>query len=189
MGIYKYLSATFQERSPAERLIQKERQMQWRREPVVLRIEHPTNLVRARALGYRAKQGFIVARVCVKRGGKQRPAIRHGRRSKHSGQRFVMGRNYQWIAEQRANKPFPNLEVLNSYEVGRDGISAWFEVIMIDPQHPSIKADPRTRWIASGKHTGRVYRGLTSAARKSRGMRGKGKGYEKNRPSVAGRGH
>ena len=30
---------------------------------------------------------------------------------------------------------------------------------------------------------GRVYRGLTSAGRKSRGLRGKGKGFEKMRPS------
>jgi len=30
----------------------------WRREPTVTRVEHPTRLDRARALGYRAKQGL-----------------------------------------------------------------------------------------------------------------------------------
>jgi len=33
------------------------------------------------------------------------------------------------------------------------------------------------------KHHSRAFTGKTSAARKSRGMRGKGKGFEKARPS------
>ena len=188
MGLYQHLASAYQQRSHELEVLQKERKIQWRKEPVVLRIEHPTNLVRAHSLGYRAKQGYLVVRVRVTRGGKYRPSIRHGRRSKHFGQRLVMGRNYQWIAEQRANKRYPNCEVLNSYWIGQDGISAWYEVILIDVQHPSVRADPRMRWITNGKHTRRVYRGLTSAGKKSRGLRRKGKGAEKIRPSVSAQG-
>ena len=145
------------------------------------RIEHATNISRARSLGFKAKQGFSLVRVRVPRGGKQRPSIRHGRRSRNLGQNFVIGKNYQWIAEERANKTFTNLEVLNSYFVGKDGLHYWFEVIMIDPHHPVIKNDPH---LSNIKKTGRAYRGLTSAGRKGRGMRHKGTGTEKVRPSL-----
>jgi len=60
----------------------------------------------------------------------------------------------------------------------------WFEVILVDKAHPSIKADKRISWIAEKQHTGRVYRGLTSSSRKSRGLRRKGIGAEKIRPSL-----
>jgi large subunit ribosomal protein L15e len=33
------------------------------------------------------------------------------------------------------------LEVLNSYWVGEDGQHEWFEAILVDPNHPSIKND------------------------------------------------
>ncbi len=188
MGLYKYLSALYQKKPESLKVLDHARQIDWRREEAVKRIDHPTNAARAHTLGYRAKQGFVMARVRLVRGGKQRPSIRHGRRSKHFGQRFVMGRNYRWIAEQRANKAFPNLEVLNSYMIAKDGVSAWYEVILVDPQSPSVKADPHTKWIASPKQTGRVYRGLTSAAKQSRGLRHTGKGSEKMRPSVRAQG-
>jgi len=57
----------------------------WRREPTIHKIEHPSRIDRARALGYKAKQGVIVVRSRVGRGGmrKQRPVS--GRRPKHLG--------------------------------------------------------------------------------------------------------
>ena len=164
--------------------LKRDRLISWRRETNVKRIDYPTNLLSARRLGYKAKNGFILARVRVPRGGKKRPTIRKGRRSRNYGQRFVMGRSYQWIAEQRANKQFRNLEVLNSYQAGSDGMHYWFEVILLDPENPSIKKDKHVAWISSGKHKGRAQRGLTSAAKKSRGLGNKGKGAEKIRPSL-----
>jgi len=75
-----------------------------------------------------------------------------------------------------------NLEVLNSYWVGEDGRYKWFEVILVDRSHPAILSDPQLSQIA--KQRGRVYRGLTSAGRRARGLRRKGKGAEKIRPSL-----
>src|SRR3989344_6722707 len=116
MGLYKYLKKTFRNKESLKPLI-RERLIKWRKETAISRIEHPSNLIRAKELGYRAKPGFVLVRIRINRGGKQRPQIKGGRRSAHSGQRFNMGRSYQWIAEERVAKQYPNLEVLNSYNV------------------------------------------------------------------------
>jgi len=79
----------------------------------------------------------------------------------------------------RVARKFPNLEVLNSYYVADDGKHKWFEVILVDPDHPCIKNDSKMNWICYPANRGRVFRGLTSAGKRSRGL-GKGKGYEKS---------
>ncbi len=91
-------------------------------------------------------------------------------------------KNLQWIAEERANRKYPNMEVLNSYWLVRTEDTSWFEVILVDRDHPAIKSDPQLSWVSRTR--GRVYRGLTSAGRKARGLRRKGKGAEKVRPSL-----
>jgi len=73
------------------------------------------------------------------------------------------------------------MEVLNSYYVGKDGKHYWFEVILIDLNHPSVLNDKQYSQLVL--QTRRVFRGLTSSAKKSRGLRNKGKGAEKVRPS------
>jgi large subunit ribosomal protein L15e len=101
--------------------------------------------------------------------------------------KIVPKKSIQLIAEERAARRYPNLEVLNSYPLGDDGQHLYFEVIMLDPSHPAIRSDPDFKWIANAAHRGRVYRGLTSAGRRSRGLLRKGKGAEKVRPSVRAR--
>ena len=91
--------------------------------------------------------------------------------------------NYRWIAEQRAGKKFKNLEVLNSYNIGKDGKYYFFEVILVDPSKPEIKKDKNFKWITNPKNKKRAERGLTSAAKKSRGLRKKSKNL-KVRPSL-----
>ena len=181
MGMYKYVRELW--KKPKENLgdLWQNRLILWRREPATVRIERPTRIDRARSLGYKAKPGYIVVRQRVIRGGRQRPQIRGGRRPKHSGRRKDLKMNYQWVAEIRAQSKFNNCTVLNSYYVGQDGQHYWYEVILVDRAHPSIMADPRISWISAAR--GRVQRGLTSAGRKSRGLRYKGKGAEKVRPS------
>ena len=77
------------------------------------------------------------------------------------------------MVEEKAARKFPNLELLNSYYVGEDGKHKWYECILFDPSHPRVGKAKETRWVTSGKHTGRVYRGKTSAGKKSRGLRKK----------------
>lgn len=150
----------------------KKRIIEWRRQPAVVRIEKPTRLDRARALGYKAKQGFIVVRVRVRKGGRRKERPNKGRRPKRMGvYGFAPAKSLRLIAEERAARKYPNLEVLNSYYVGEDGQYKWFEVILVDPHHPAIKSDPEIKWICNKVHRGRVFRGLTSAGKKMRGLR------------------
>jgi large subunit ribosomal protein L15e len=184
MGLIKYLKLIFKSDNKEYKSLMKDRLIQWRSETTPLVIDRPTNLATARKLGYKAKPGIVLVRVRLFRGQQKRPSIRHGRRSAHLRQRLVLKKSYQVIAEQRANKNYPNLEVLNSYKAGKDGLHYWYEVIMIDPYHPVIRSDKNLSWICSGKHIGRINRGLTSAAKKSRGLGNKGQGSEKVRPSI-----
>ena len=78
--------------------------------------------------------------------------------------------NYQEIAEQRTGKKYRNLEVLNSYFVGKDGLHYFYEVILVDPERPEIKNDRTISWIEKSKNKGRVFRGMTSSGKKSRGL-------------------
>ncbi len=159
-----------------------ERLQRWRREPAVVRIERPTRLDRARALGYKAKKGVIVVRVRIRRGGRRAGRPNKGRKTKSlMVSRLTPKKSLQWIAEERAARKYPNMEVLNSYWVGEDGKHKWFEVILVDRAHPAIQSDKNLSGIA--RQRGRVFRGLTSSARKSRGLRRKGRGAEKVRPS------
>ena len=181
---YSYIGEKW--KKPQENLGEelRSRLIAWRRGESIVRVDKPTRLDRARALGYKAKPGFVIVRARILRGGRRRPKRRKGRRSKRQTIRKVLKMNYQWVAEQRAQRKYPNMEILNSYWIGKDGINYFFEIILVDPSRPEIKADKNINWILSKKHTGRVYRGLTSAARKSRGLRKKGSRAIKARPSV-----
>ena len=59
---------------------------------------------------------------------------------------------------------------------------------MVDPSHPVIRSDKDVGWICEKQHTGRVFRGLTPAGIKGRGLTKKGKGAEKVRPSLRAKG-
>lgn len=169
--------------TPEFREIQRPRLIQWRRENSVVRVKRPTRIDRARALGYKAKQGYVIVRTKVRRGARRMSRPHKGRKGKNLAIDRTPGRNLRAIAETRTIRKFTNLEVLGSYWVGQDGKSKWFEIIMVDPVHPSVTNDSRISWIKSKKHTRRAFRGLTSAGRKGRGLHNKGKGAEKARPS------
>ncbi len=187
MGLYSRLRNLHKKSILKE--LQRTRLIEWRKEPVIKRIEHSTRLDRARSLGYRAKQGYILVRVRVNRGGRKRPSIKAGRKPRHYRHKKIVGKSYQWVAEERVARNFPNLEVLNSYISGKDGIHYWFECILIDVNHPVIKSDPKINWICSNKNRRRVFRGLTTAGKRSRGiLTHKGKGAEKLRPSLRAKG-
>ena len=182
MGIYKYLQASWKNHSYDA--IKKERLILWRTEGALVKLERPTRLDRARALGYKSKQGIIVVRVTIKRRKRLRPSFKSGRRSKHRRRKKIVNKSYQSICEERAARHYKSLEVLNSYYVGKDGQHYWYEIILVDPNNPVIKSDKTLKWITEPQHRGRAFRGLTSSSKKSRGLRRKGKGAEKVRPSL-----
>jgi large subunit ribosomal protein L15e len=182
---YKYIAEAWAkpEKSFVDELM-RQRLIEWRKQPAIVRVEKPTRLDRARKLGYKAKQGFIVVRVRVRRGGLRKQRPRAGRRPKRMGvKKFKPAKSLRLIAEERAARKFPNMEVLNSYWVGEDGRSKWFEIIMLDKNILSRQSKTPENLLKLAEQKGRVFRGLTSAGKKVRGLRGKGIGAEKVRPS------
>lgn len=144
---------------------------QWRREPSVVRVERPTRLDRARSIGYEAKQGFVVVRVRVSKGGRERPRPNKGRRPKRMGvYGYAPEKSLQLIAEETAARKYRGLEVLGSYYVGEDGEHKWYEVILVDPNQPGIRSDKDIKWISDPSQRGRVFRGKTMAGRRMRGL-------------------
>jgi large subunit ribosomal protein L15e len=114
----------------------------WRKQNAITRIDRPSRLERARRLGYKAKQGIVVVRMRVGTGGmrKQRPT--GGRRPKHLGvTRIKADDNMKTVAERRVLERYPNMKLLGSYYIYKDGKHYWFEVILADPSHPRIAQD------------------------------------------------
>lgn len=182
MAMYSYIRKAWK-RPKENKELWTSRLIKWRKEPVTVRVERPTRLDRARNLGYKAKEGFVIVRQRVSRGGRKREMIKAGRRPKHNRALKILNINYQQVAEQRANAKYKNCEVLNSYYVAKDGQNYWYEIILVDTANPNIVKDKDINWICSNKQKGRVLRGLTSSGRKGRGLRHKGTGAEKVRSS------
>lgn len=179
-GLYHHLRNLWREH---DRELIKDRMIQWRAGLAIAEVEKPLRLDKARALGYKAKKGFFVVRVRLNRGGRKRPRHNHGRKSRKQHERKILKMSYQWVAEQRAEKRYPNLEVLNSYYLGKDGKHYFFEVILVDPSKPEIKGDRTINWICNPENHNRAARGLTGSGKKSRGLSSRSPTL-KVRPSV-----
>ena len=147
--------------------LQWQRQQEWRDQGSIERIDRPTRLDKARSLGYKAKQGVVVARVSVRKGSARKQRFKAGRRSKRQGvNKITRRKNLQRIAEERS------------------GRKKWFEVILLDPEHGAIQNDDDLSWICDDSQRGRAYRGRTSAGQRGRGQQQRGKGTEHTRPSI-----
>lgn len=187
MGLHKHVGEAW--KNPKEGIPSRyriDRMATWRKEPVFKRIKKPTRIDAARRVGYKAKQGVVIVRTRVRRGGLRKGKIHMKRKPSKAGiKKITMAKSIQRIAEERVSRRYPNLEVLNSYWVGEDGKNKFYEVILLDPSHPVIIADKELSWVSEGNsHSGRAFRGKTSAGKRGRGLLNKGKGAEKLRPSL-----
>jgi len=184
-SMYGYVGDQWKKPDLSYKSPQQQRLIQWRKEENFIRVDKPLRIDRARSLGYKAKPGYIVARARVRRGSLRKHTIRGGRKPSAKGiKKITAAKSTQRIAEERTSKKYPNMEVLNSYWVGEDGKHHYYEVILVDPVHPAIMKDPKINWITNTTNKRRVLRGKTSAGQKGRGLRYKGKGAEKVRPSI-----
>uniref|UniRef100_A0A2I3TGG9 Ribosomal protein L15 n=1 Tax=Pan troglodytes TaxID=9598 RepID=A0A2I3TGG9_PANTR len=119
------------------------------------RAPRPTQPDKVRRPGCKAKQGYVICRIHVHRGGRKRPVPKgatNGKPVLHAGCHCGA------------------LRVLNSYWVGEDYTYKFFEVILIDPFHKAIRRNPDTQWITKAVYKHREMRGLTSTGRKSHGL-------------------
>ena len=124
----------------------RDRVVSWRKQDAVTRIEKPSRILRARRLGYKAKQGIIVVRMRVGTGGMRRKRPTGGRRPKHLGvTRIKAAVNMKQVADRRVLERYPNMTLLGSYFIYKDGMHYWFEVILADKSHPRIAKDKELR--------------------------------------------
>jgi len=124
----------------------RQRAVVWRNENAVTRVEKPSRIARARRLGYKAKQGIIVIRMRVGTGGMRKQRPRGGRRPKHLGVTKIKADvSMKQVAERRVLERYPNMKLLGSYFLYKDGMHYWFEVILADPSHPRIAKDKEIR--------------------------------------------
>jgi len=124
----------------------RQRAVVWRNENAVTRVEKPSRIARARRLGYKAKQGIIVIRMRVGTGGMRKQRPRGGRRPKHLGVTKIKADvSMKQVSERRVLERYPNMKLLGSYFLYKDGMHYWFEVILADPSHPRIAKDKEIR--------------------------------------------
>ncbi|GJV82346.1 60S ribosomal protein L15 [Artemisia annua] len=187
MGAYTYVSELWRKKqSDVMRFMQRVRCWEYRQLPSIVRVTHPTRPDKARRMGYKAKQGYVIYRVRVRRGGRKRPVpkgIVYGKPTNQGVTQLKFQRSKRSVAEERAGRKLGGLKVLNSYWLNEDSTYKYFEVILVDPAHAAIRNDPRINWICNPVHKHRELRGLTSAGKKYRGLRGKGHLNHKQRPS------
>lgn len=161
MGAYKYITEALQKQYKERDSGFRSKVIAWRRSPAIQKVEYPSNLARARRLGYKAKQGYVIVRSRVDKGRRTRIKPMGGRKHKNY-YRFVQpGMSHQAMAEQRVNRIYRNMEVLNSYWVGEDGNYKYFEVILADPTKATVN-------VSSVIRQGKSFRGLTSAGNSGR---------------------
>ncbi|KAK2177979.1 hypothetical protein NP493_567g03004 [Ridgeia piscesae] len=181
MGAYKYMQELWRKKqSDAMRFLLRVRCWQYRQLSAIHRAPRPTRPEKARRLGYRAKQGFVVYRVRVRRGGRKRPVPKgatYGKPTNQGVNQLKFQRSLQSVAEERVGRKCGALRVMSSYWVAQDSTYKYFEIVMVDPHHKVIRRDPDTQWLCKGVAKHRELRGLTSAGKKSRGL---GKGHRFN---------
>jgi len=209
-GAYKYLEELWKKKqSDAMRFLLRVRCWEYRQLKAITRLTRPTRPDKARRLGYRAKQGVVVYRIRIRRGGRKRyflldpcclfhlcdplmlillspnpKGIVYGKPVHQGITQLKNNRSLRGIAEERIGRAIPSLRVLNSYWVNQDSTYKFFEVILVDPQHNAIRGDARLNWLAQPQQKHRELRGLTRPGKKARGLATRGPRYGKRRPSV-----
>merc|ERR1712232_772561 len=180
MGAYKYLEELYKKKqSDVLRFLLRVRGWEFRQFPCLHRCTWASRPDKARRLGYKAKQGYVIYRCRVRRGGRKRMAPKgatYGKPTNQGVNQLKYQRQLKSTAEERVGRRCANLRVLNSYWINQDSTYKYFEVILVDPSHKAIRRDPRINWIVKPVHKHRESRGLTATGKKSRGL-GKGHGY------------
>ncbi|PNS15314.1 60S ribosomal protein L15 [Sphaceloma murrayae] len=180
MGALKYVEELQKKKqSDVLRFLLRVRCWELRQLNVIHRASRPSRPDKARRLGYKAKQGFVIYRIRVRRGGRKRMAPKgatYGKPTNQGVNQLKSQRSLRSTAEERIGRRCANLRVLNSYWINADSTYKYYEVICVDPQHKAIRRDPRINWIVNPVHKHREMRGLTATGKQNRGI-GKGHGY------------
>ena len=187
MGAYKYLQELWKKKQTEVMLfIGRLRNWEYRQLPAIHRATRPSRIEKARRLGYKAKQGYVVYRIRMRRGNRKR-GVKKGRVYGKPKSIGIVGlkntKSLRAMAEEKVGRKFAGLRVLNSYWVSQDSTFKFYEVILVDIGHNAIRNDPRINWICNAVHKRREARGLTGSGKKHRGLGAKGDRDNKVRPS------
>jgi len=182
MGAYTYITALHQKKqSDVLRFLLRVRCWEYRQLNVIHRASRPSRPDKARRLGYKAKQGYVIYRIRVRRGNRKKPVPKgatYGKPVRQGVNHLKYQRSLRTTAEERVGRRCGNLRVVNSYWINQDGVYKYYEVILVDPSHKAIRRDPKINWITAPVHKHREARGLTSIGKQNRGL-GKGHGHNK----------
>lgn len=106
MGAYRYVQELYRKKqSDVLRYLLRIRCWQYRQLTRLHRAPRPSRPDKARRLGFRAKQGFVIYRISVRRGGRKRPVHKgctYGKPKSHGVNELKPYRNLQSVAEVSA---------------------------------------------------------------------------------------
>ena len=130
MGAYKYLQELWKNKqSEVLKFVSRIRNWELRQLPAIHRASKPTRVEKARALGYKAKQGYVIYRIRIRRGGRKRPVKKgrvYGKPSSVGVTGLKNAKSIKSIAEERVGRKLPTLRLLNSYWIGQDATFKYF---------------------------------------------------------------
>ncbi|KAL6541709.1 60S ribosomal protein L15 [Orobanche gracilis] len=127
MGAYTYVSEIWKKKqSDVMRFLLRVRCREYRQLSAVVRVTHPTRPDKTRRLGYKAKQGYVIYRVRVRRGGRKRPVpkgIVYGKPTNQGVTQLKFKRSKRSVAEERVGRKLGGLKVLNSYWINESHLA------------------------------------------------------------------
>ena len=114
-NMYYYIGQTWRKIFSDKQGDIKTRMIQWRKNPTIIKLDKPNRLDKARMLGYKDKQGYVVVNIKVGRGGMRKSRPKSGRRQRHIGTtRIKSSMNMGTISENRVLNKYPNLSLIKN---------------------------------------------------------------------------
>ena len=129
MNAKKYIKKSFKTSLKTKNSLYKNRLISYRKGSKIVKLDKPTNPVRAATLGYKQAKGYSVYRIAVRKGMRARPKPDQGRKPGKSRKFKEPGFSWQTYAENTVLKTRHNLMAIGSYKIGEDGDTSFYEVL------------------------------------------------------------
>ena len=108
MGAYKYIGELYKKKqSDVLRFLLRVRCWEYRQLNVIHRASRPSRPDKARRLGYKAKQGYVVYRIRVRRGNRKKPVPKgatYGKPVRQGVNHLKFQRGLRSVAEERVGR-------------------------------------------------------------------------------------
>ncbi len=115
MGAYKYLTELYtKKQSDVLQFVSRVRCWEYRQLAIIHRASRPSRPDKARRLGYKAKQGYLIYRIRVRKGNRKKPVPKgatYGKPVRQGVNHLKYQRGLKSTAEERVGKRCGNLRV------------------------------------------------------------------------------